>query len=1052
MRKWFNKVKHFAMPLCLLFALLVGIHAAYAQDATITGRVSNEKGQFMAGATVMEVGTNNAVITDANGQYTLKLKNANAVLEFSFLGFKPQEVRVGAQHVIDVVLVEDVSTLDELVVVGYGRQRKVSVVGAQSALRAEDIKIPTGNLSSAISGRIAGVVSVQRSGEPGHDDSDIWIRGISTLAGQNSKPLILVDGVERSFNNIDPEDIESFTVLKDASATAVYGVRGANGVIIIKTKPGKVGKPSISFDYYESFTRMTNVPKMADAYTYMAVANEAYANAYPNSAPLYTPEYIEATKKAHGLAENDNPRMYNEYLYPAVNWMKEIFKDWGHNRRANVSIRGGLPSANYYVSLSYYNEVGMTRNFELENYNTEMNYDRYNFTSNVNLKPTKTTTVDVGFNGYLSAGHYPQQSAASLFSSSMEINPVYLPKTIPDGTLSGISPNGDMRNPYMDLAQRGYYQEFKNTLNSNIRVTQDLGFAKWSEGFNISALLAFDAYNSRTLKYSRWDDMFYFAGSKDPATGLWREDTMFDDEGNYRKTRVRQGNQALDFSQGSGANRTTYFEASLNYDRAFGKHRVGGLLLYNQKVYRDLTTGDKVGSLPYKNKGYAARLTYSYDDRYLIEGNIGINGSENFSPDKRYGTFPAVGLGWVVSNESFWGHENPISYLKFRYTLGWVGSDTTTDRRFMYQGVMGSDGIYGNRFGESYGLTSGWSILKYGVNVTWSRSRKQDLGIDINFLKDRLTLTVDLFKEHRDNIFLRRRIIPEYAGFVENPYANLGIVDNKGLDAQLQYTQPIGKDVFLTVRGNFTWNKDTIVEDDSPAPAYPWLETRGTNVNGRWGYIADGLFTSQQDIDDYGVEQFGKLYPGDIKYRDLNGDGRIDENDRTLIGQGDVPQIYYGFGFDLQVRNFSISALFQGIAKADRCLAGRSIHPFSGQNGLDNLYSNIGDRWNPENPTNTDVFYPRLTYTGESNTNNTQTSTWWQKDVGFLRLKHLTLSYKLPERWMNKCFLKDASIYVMGTNLFTISEFKLWDPELNTNNGTSYPNTSSYSIGVRFSF
>ncbi len=395
MRKWFNKVKHFAMPLCLLFALLVGIHAAYAQDATITGRVSNEKGQFMAGATVMEVGTNNAVITDANGQYTLKLKNANAVLEFSFLGFKPQEIRVGAQHVIDVVLVEDVSTLDELVVVGYGRQRKVSVVGAQSALRAEDIKIPTGNLSSAISGRIAGVVSVQRSGEPGHDDSDIWIRGISTLAGQNSKPLILVDGVERSFNNIDPEDIESFTVLKDASATAVYGVRGANGVIIIKTKPGKVGKPSISFDYYESFTRMTNVPKMADAYTYMAVANEAYANAYPGSAPLYTPEYIEATKKAHGLAENDNPRMYNEYLYPAVNWMKEIFKDWGHNRRANVSIRGGLPSANYYVSLSYYNEVGMTRNFELENYNTEMNYDRYNFTSNVNLKPTKTTTVDV---------------------------------------------------------------------------------------------------------------------------------------------------------------------------------------------------------------------------------------------------------------------------------------------------------------------------------------------------------------------------------------------------------------------------------------------------------------------------------------------------------------------------------------------------------------------------------------------------------------------------------------------------------------------------------
>ena len=1006
----------------------------------------------MNGATVVEKGTVNAAVTDLNGQYTLKLTTKDPILQVSFLGYKGQDVKVGAQRVVDVVLAEDVSVLDELVVVGYGRQRKVSVVGAQSAIKSSDIKSPTGNLSSAISGRIAGVVSVQRSGEPGHDDSDIWIRGISTLTGQSSKPLVLVDGVERSFNNIDPEDIESFTVLKDASATAVYGVRGANGVLIIKTKPGKVGKPQFSFDYYESFTRMTKVPEMADAYTYMSVANEAYANAYPGRSPLYSPEYIVATKKANGILPNDNPRMYNQYLYPAVDWMSEIFKDWGHNRRANVSIRGGLPSANYYVSLSYYNEDGMTRNFELENYNTKMKYDRYNFTSNVNLKPTKTTSVDIGFSGYLSSGHYPQRTAAELFSSSMEINPVYLPKTMPDGSLSGINSNGDLRNPYMDLAKRGYYEEFKNTLNSNIRVTQDLGFTEWSKGFSITALAAFDAYNSRTLKYNRWDDMYYFDAAKDPNTGLWLEDTVYDEEGNYNTTRIRSGNQALEFDKSTAANRTVYFEAALNYDRAFGKHRISGLFLYNQKIYRDLTSDKLVESLPYKNKGYAGRLTYSFDDRYLFEANIGINGSENFSPGKRYGTFPAFGVGWVVSNESFWKSQSFISYLKLRYTIGWVGSDTTTDRRFMYQSVMGSEGIYGNRFGEDYGLTGGWSILKYGVNVSWARARKQDLGIDINFFKDRLSLTVDLFDEYRDKIFLRRRVIPEYAGFVENPYANLGIVKNRGIEAQLEYTQPLGKNVFLTVRGNFTYNKDKIVEDDSPAPAYPWLETRGTNVNGRWGYIADGLFTSQQEIDSYDVEQFGELHPGDIKYRDMNKDGRIDENDKVLIGQGDVPQIYYGFGFDLQVHNFSIGALFQGIAKVDRCLSGRSIMPFSGQNGLDNLYDNIGNRWSPENPTNQDVFYPRLTYTGESNTNNTQTSTWWQKDMGFLRLKQLTVSYKLPQRWMNKCFLKDASIYLMGTNLFTISKFKLWDPELNTNNGTSYPNTSSYSIGVRFSF
>ncbi|NDV56554.1 TonB-dependent receptor [Bacteroides sp. 519] len=1051
-----TKIKHFTRSLCLLLLLSVSTLIVQAQDSpSVTGRVSDEKGEFLIGATVMEKGTLNAVITDINGQYNLKLTTADPTLEISFTGFKTQEIRVNNKRVVDIVLVEDISTLDEVVVVGYGHQRKVSVVGAQSAMRIADIKMPTGNLSNAISGRIAGIVSVTRSGEPGHDDSDIWIRGMSTLSGQSSSPLVLVDGVERSLNNLDPEDVESLTVLKDASATAVYGVRGANGVIIIKTKPGKVGKPQFSVDYYESFTRMTKTPQMTDAYTYMDVANEAYANAYPGSKALYSPEYIAATKKAHGILPNDNPKMYNEYLYPAVNWMNEIFNDWGHNRRANMNIRGGVPNANYYVSLSYYNEQGQTKNFELENYNTKMQYNRFNFTSNLNLKPTSKTSVDLGFSGWLSSGHYPQQSAAELYSISMQINPVYLPLTMPDGSLSGINSNGDLRNPYMDLSKRGYYQEFNNQLNSNLRVTQDLDFWDWSKGLKISGMLAFDAYNSRKLEYKRWSDMYYFAGSKDTETGLWQENGMFDSEGNYNMNRNRQGSDQLSFEQKSGANRNTYLEFSLNYDRTFGKHRVSGLLLYNQKIYRDLTANNMTNSLAYKNRGYAARGTYSFDDRYLFEVNLGINGSENFSPDKRYGVFPAFGLGWVASNESFWKKiQHVVSYFKVRYTIGWVGSDAVTDRRFMYQGVMsGSSGdkIYGLRQGTSYGLTNGWGVAKYGVDVGWARARKQDLGIDINFLNDNLTFTFDLFKEYRDNIFLQRKLLPDYAGFVESPWANLGIVENKGFEIQAEYSQQLAKKVFLTVRGNLTYNKDKIIEDDTPAAAYPWLESRGTNVNARWGYIADGLFTSQEEIDTHAT-QFGTVYVGDIKYRDLNGDGRIDEDDKCVIGQGDVPKIYYGFGFDLQVHDFSIAALFQGTAKADRHLEGRSIHPFSGQNGLDNLYDNIDDRWSADDPTNTDVFYPRLTYTGESNTNNTQKSTWWQKDVSFLRLKQLTVSYRIPKKLMNKCLLKDGSIYLMGSNLFTLSKFKLWDPELNTNNGSAYPNTSSYSIGVKFSF
>ena len=497
----FEMEKHHTKTLWLLALLLTFSTVVWAQGTPVTGRVSDEKGELLIGVSVQEKGTTNGTITDTNGQYNLKLTSNNPILIVSYIGYKSQEVKVGKQKVLDVILAEDVSSLDEVVVVAYGHQRKVSVVGAQSSMKIEDIKMPTANLSSAIAGRLPGVVAVQRSGEPGHDDSDLWIRGISTLAGQNSKPLVLVDGVERSFNNIDPEDIESFTVLKDASATAVYGVRGANGVILIKTKPGKVGKPQFSVDYYEGFVTLTKKPEMADAFTYMDAANEAYMDT--RGSMLYSPQYIEATKKAHGLLPNDNPLMFNPYLYPNVDWMNELFNDWGHNRRVNVSVRGGVPNATYYVSLSYYNEKGLTRTAEMENYDANIRYDRYNYTANLNLKPTETTTIDLGFNGFLSMGNYPQQSTSDLFASAMEINPVYLPLMMPDGSVPGISTNGDLRNPYADLTRRGYKNEARNQLNSNIRLTQDLGFWKWSKGLTASAMLAFDVHNSRDLKYNK---------------------------------------------------------------------------------------------------------------------------------------------------------------------------------------------------------------------------------------------------------------------------------------------------------------------------------------------------------------------------------------------------------------------------------------------------------------------------------------------------------------------------------------------------------------------
>ncbi|MCD7901051.1 MAG: TonB-dependent receptor [Bacteroides sp.] len=1041
-----------ASLLTMLFSTISMI--SQAQNAPLVGRVSDAEGEFMIGVTIQEKGSLNATVTDLNGQYSIPLSTENPVLVVSFIGYKTQEVKVGRSKVLDIVMEEDVSALDEVVVVGYGQQRKVSVVGAQSTLKMETAKMPTANLSSAISGRIAGVVAVQRTGEPGHDDSEIYIRGISTFVGQNSSPLILVDGVERKLNSIDPDDIESFTVLKDASATAVYGVRGANGVVIIKTKPGRIGKPQFNVDYYEGFITMTKKVKLANAYEYMDAANEAYADSYGGT--LYSPQYIEATKKAHGLLPNDNPRMYNPYLYPAVDWMKELFDDWGRNRRANISVRGGSPNASYYVSLTYYGENGLIKDFKRENYSTGIKFDRYNFVSNLNLRPTSKLTADVGVSGYISEGNYPQQKTEDLFKSAMDINPVYLPLLMPDGSVSGISGLGDMRNPYADLARRGYKNEYRSTINTNLRVAHDLDFWEWSKGLKVNALIAFDNYTSRELKYDKYESLYYFKideDTKDANTGLWKEG-IFNEDGTYKMTRNREGSDELSHNNNDGkpdSNRSFYLEASLNYDRSFGDHRVGALFLYNQKSYRNTTADNLRATLPYKQQGLAGRATYSWKDRYFAEFNIGYNGSENFSPDKRFGTFPAYGVGWAISNESFWKPlQKYITYLKFRYTDGKVGSDAVSDRRYMYLSEMGG-GNEGYHFGTGYNHTGGWGISKYGVNVGWSTSRKRDLGIDIKFLNDNLSFTVDLFKERRDGIFLQRKTVPSYAGWTEMPYGDLGIVENKGIEASMEFNQQLGKKTFLSVRGNITWNEDKIIENDEPAQPYSWMERRGTNVNGRWGLIAEGLFTSEEEIRESALPA-GTVKVGDIKYRDLNGDNVIDNKDECLIGQGNLPKIYYGFGADLQIGNFSIGAIFQGQAKVDRHLQDNSIHPFSSVSGIDNLYSNIGDRWSADDPTNQNVFYPRLHYGKSNNSNNTRTSTWWQKDMSYIRLKQLTIAYHLPETLISKVGLRSAKIYLMGSNVLTFSKFKLWDPELDTNNGTKYPNSSNYSIGVNFSF
>lgn len=1017
----------------------------------ISGRVTDIKGEPLIGVNVTVDGDANGSITNMDGLYEIFVTKKSVVLKFTYIGFKTSEIRTNAStNIYDVTLEEQVNELEETVIVGYGTQRKISNIGAQSSMKMEDIKTPSASLTTTLAGRLAGVVAVQRTGEPGKDAADIWIRGISTP--NTSSPLVLVDGVERSFNDIDPEDIESLTTLKDASATAVYGVRGANGVILIKTKPGKVGKPTVSADYYESFTRFTKMVDLADGITYMNAANEAVRN--DGIATKYTEDQIRNT-----IAGKD------PYLYPNVDWLKEIFNDWGHNRRVNVNVRGGSEKVAYYASVSYFNETGMTvTDKNINTYDSKMKYSRYNFTTNLNIDVTPTTKVEIGAQGYLGEGNYPAISSADLYNAAMSISPVEYPKMFfvnGEAFVPGTSTNNNFNNPYSQATRRGYDNLTKNQIYSNLRVTQDLDML--TKGLKLTAMYAFDVYNEIHVHQDRAESTYNFLDTSVP----------YDMNGQPILQRIYEGSNVLSYTQETSGNKKTYLEASLNYDRTFNDdHRVSALFLFNQQSKLLYPKGTLEDAIPYRMMGIAGRATYSWKDRYFAEFNIGYNGAENFSPKHRFGTFPAFGVGWVVSNEKFWQPlSKAVSFLKIRYTDGKVGNSEVSDRRFMYLDQMKENGDYGYKFGPNGTKWSGYETVNMAVDLIWEESRKQDLGIDLKLFNDDLSIVFDLFKERRENILLKREhSIPSFLGYnTSAPYGNIGIIENKGFDGTIEYNKRINKDWVIALRGNVTFNKDKWIQGELPEQKYEWMNQYGHNINGVKGYVAEGLFT-QAEIDDMArweslsdankaitpkpfASQFGTVKAGDIKYKDLNNDGQIDAYDQTYISRGDVPTTVYGFGFTVGWKDLSVGMMFQGVAGAERVLNGSSVNPFNGGGGSGNLYSNIGDRWTEENPDQ-NAFYPRLSYGSEttSNINNFQKSTWWVRNMNFLRLKTLQISYNLPKPWVNKVHLKNAAVYVMGTNLFTLSRFKLWDPELNTDNGASYPNTTSYSVGINFTF
>jgi len=992
----------------------------------VSGYVKDELGVAIPGVSVKVKGTTKGTVTDEKGFYSIDVQPTDE-LEFIFVGYKVTTTPVRNKVDINVTLEPEAGNLNEVAIVGFGKQKKASLVGSQSTIKAEELKLPVRDLTNAIAGRLAGVVAYQRGGAPGSDASDIFIRGIATFGSSPRTPLLVVDGVpDRSINNIDPEDVESFTVLKDASATAVYGTRGANGVILINTKKGKAGKPSVNAEFNQAINKFTALPDFIDGPTFMSIFNEGLT--MRGRTPLYTQDAINRTAS---VVDPD--------LYPNVRWYDEIFKDFGQNKRLTLNVGGGSENATYYLSAGYFGETGLFKTDDIQSYNSTLKLDRFNFTSNLNLNVTKTTKLDFGVNGFITNYNEPNYGVNQIFSLTTSTPPHTIPIQYSNGQFPQLSGAGI--SPYMALTQSGVRTTFTNVIRSNIKVTQDLAFL--TQGLNVSAMFAYDVNSNNTTSRGRTLQTYN-------ATGR-------DANGNLITQITSAGNNDLSFGISRFGDRRLYVESAINYSRKFGKSDVGGLILFNQSDFSDaqsrVDAAGYKGAIPYRQRNFVGRATYGYNDRYFIEGNFSYSGSDNFIPTKRFGFFPSIGAGWIVSNEKFFEPlKDVISHFKLRYTYGLSGNAALLDPslRFLYLTTIGNGAGYS--FGETPSGNTGYAETRIGGNVQWESSYRQNLGFEMNFLKNELELIVELFKEKREDILVTNSALPYNSGFVfaNLPYNNIGMVDNKGIDVSLNYTKNFGDRNFVSFRGVFNYNINKNIFDGNARWKYPYLDRIGQPIGQRFGYIDMGLFQSQAEIDN-APNQAGDVRVGDIRYKDLDGNGVINGDDQTAIGFGSVPRMVYGLNFGAGFKGFDLALFFQGAGQVDfNYASGDATTPFTNGPTNSNMYTQVLDRWTPDNP-NQRPFYPRLSTTQDPTTNY-YTSTWWIQRADYVRLKSAELGYTFNPKAFEKVGIKKVRLYTNGTNLLTISRWKFWDPELGDGRGASYPNMTTYNIGLRVNF
>lgn len=1017
----------------VLFLLPLSLAAQTKID--IKGVVTDSKNEVQIGVNVYpKTDPSTGVVTDPDGQYSISVK-PGTVLIFSYLGYETQEVKVGkgANQIINVVLEESSQQLEEVSVVGYSTQRKVSVVGSIASIKPAELK--TGGVTSVsnmLAGRVAGLVGIQKSGEPGNDVSEFWIRGISTF-GANSSALILIDGIDRgssSLNELAPEDIESFSILKDATATAVYGARGANGVVLINTKRGQEGKISINANVKTMIETLPRLPNYLRAYDYATLANEARLVRGDKS--VYSPETFDIIKYH-----------MDPDLYPDVNWQDEILKKRTLGVQANVNIAGGSKLARYYMSAFYRTNDAIYQQTGMERYHSNVRRNQYTFRSNIDVDVTKTTLVSLLMSAKIVEMNRPGLGTTDdIWGAQANLTPLTVPVIYSNGQLPAYG-KGDQTSPSVLLNETGFLTDRDNSIESLLKIEQNLNFI--TEGLKVTGSISFDNFNNHLTSRTKMPDL-YKATDRNWNTG----------ELMTLKTVVAE---PLKFSSSSYGIRTIYVEGKLEYNRLFAeKHRAGALFLYNQKDYQRTDSDTELSSIPRRNQGLAGRLTYSYDDVYFVEGNFGYNGSENFPKGERFGFFPSGALGWVISNYSAVKKAFPfLNTLKLRYSYGLVGNDQISDTvRFPYLttvNVSAPGYLFGDQGQTSYGGVTDDVLGSTGL--VWEKAIKQNYGIDIK-LWNALDITVDAFIDKRNNIFMQRATLPGTLGVGTKPWGNVGKMKSWGADGTASYSHQFG-DLFMEVRGNFTLTRDKILDYDEVPARYPYLAKKGTSNGVTRGLIALGLFKDEDDVKN-SPTQFGKVLPGDIKYQDVNGDGRIDDYDIVPIGNSHIPKLQYGFATSLNWKGFDFSIFFRGTAKADYFMGGKGYYPFSG-GVTGNVLSIVNDpanRWTPawysgdpatENPN---ARFPRLTY-GE-NSNNNRESTFWLADASYLRLKTVEIGYTFPRKWLNRMNMSNLRLSVIGDNLHVWDHVKLWDPEQASSNGAVYPLTRSYSMVLQVSF